>query len=116
MLGCALSSKRTKIWDSSGRSTSPAPIDIKCCLFKAGICRAISEIACSKLLNQSRLKLYHYISRPRLQLGRGSSFYMRVEADDRTRYHRKQRRAQCAESSDHCTLASAGVTFVQDVA
>ena len=73
-------------------------------------------IACLKLLNQCHLKLYHYTSRPHLQLDHGSGFYMRVEADDRTRHHRKQRQAQCVESSDHYALASACVTFVQDVA
>jgi len=41
---------------------------------------------------------------------------MRVEAGDRTRHHRKQRQEQCVESSDHYALASACVTFVQDVA
>ena len=90
--------------------------DIECRLSKANTCRAISAIACSTLLNQSRLKLYHYTSRPRLRLGRGSDFYTRVEANDCTKHHRKQRRAQCVESSDHCRLASACVTFVQDVA
>ena len=90
--------------------------DIEYRLFKANTCRAISAIACSTLLNQSRLKLYHYTSRPRLRLGRGSDFYTRVEANDCTKHHRKQRRAQCVESSDHCRLASACVTFVQDVA
>ena len=90
--------------------------DIECRLFKANTCRATSAIACSTLLNQSRLKLYHYTSRPRLRLGRGLDFYTRVEANDCTKHHRKQRRAQCVESSDHCRLASACVTFVQDVA
>ena len=90
--------------------------DIECRLFKANTFRAISAIACSTLLNQSRLKLYHYTSRPRLRLGRGSDFYTRVGANDCTKHHRKQRRAQCVESSDHCRLASACVTFVQDVA
>ena len=87
-----------------------------CPYFTASPCRAISATACSKLSNQSRLKLYHYTRWPRLQLGRGSGFYMRVEADDRTRHHRKQRRAQCVESSDHCVLANACVMFVQDQA
>jgi hypothetical protein len=41
---------------------------------------------------------------------------MRVEADDRTIHLRKHRQAQYAESSDHFELASACVTFVQDVA
>ena len=41
---------------------------------------------------------------------------MRVEADNRTRRHRKRRRVQCAESSDHYSLANACVTFLQDVA
>jgi len=90
--------------------------DIEYCLFKASTCRAILAIACSKLLNQCRLKLYHYTSRLRLQLVLGSGFYMRVEADDRTRHHRKPRREQCVESSDHCALANACVTFVQDLA
>ena len=81
---------------------------------KASTCRATSETACSKLLNQCCLKLYHYTSRLRLQLGRGSGFYMRAEADDRTRHPRKRRRVQCVENSDHCALASACVTFVQD--
>ena len=87
-----------------------------CPYFKVSTCRAISVIACSKLLKQCRLKLYHYTSRLRLQLGHGSGFYMRVEADDRTRHHHKLRRVECVESSDHCALASACVTFVQDVA
>ena len=73
-------------------------------------------IACLKLLNQFHLKLYHYTIRPHLQLDHGSGFYMRVEADDRTIHLRKQRQAQCVESSDHYALASAYVTFVQDVA
>lgn len=51
-----------------------------------------------------------------MQPDHGSGFYMRVEAGDRTRHHRKQRQEQCVESSDHYALASAYVTFVQDVA
>jgi len=41
---------------------------------------------------------------------------MRVEVGGRTRHHRKRRRVQCVESSDHYALASACVTFVQDLA
>ena len=73
-------------------------------------------IACLRLLNQCHLKLYHYTSRQHLQPDHGLGFYMRVEADDRTIRLRKQRQAQYAESSDHFELASACVTFVQDVA
>ena len=73
-------------------------------------------IACLKLLNQCHLKLYHCTSRQHLQPDHGLGFYMRVEADDRTIHLRKQRQAQYAESSDHFELASACVTFVQDVA
>ena len=71
---------------------------------------------CLKLLNQCHLKLYHYTSRPHLPLDLGLGFYMRAEAGDRTRHHRKQRQEQCVESSDHFELASACVTFVQVVA
>ena len=84
--------------------------------FKASTCRAISVIACLRLLNQCHLILYHYTSRQHLQPDHGLSFYMRVEADDRAIHLRKQRQAQYAESSDHFELASACVTFVQDVA
>ena len=73
-------------------------------------------IVCLKLLNQCHLKLYHYTSRQHLQPDHGLGFYMRVEADNRTIRLRKQRQAQYAESSDHFELASACVTFVQDVA
>ena len=73
-------------------------------------------IACLKFLNQCHLKLYHYTSRQHLLPDHGLSFYMRVEADDRAIHLRKQRQAQYAESSDHFELASACVTFVQDVA
>ena len=90
--------------------------DIECRLFEACTCRAISATACSTLLNQRRLKLYHYTSRPRLRLGRGSDFDTRAEANDCTKHHRKQYPVQCVESSDHCRLASGCVTFVQDVA
>ena len=41
---------------------------------------------------------------------------MRVAADDRTIRLRKQRQAQCVGSSGHYALASACVTFLQDVA
>ena len=64
-------------------------------------------IACLKFLNQCHLKLYHYTSRQHLQPDHGLGFYIRVEAGDRTRHNRKQRQAQCAESSDHFELASA---------
>ena len=73
-------------------------------------------IVCLKLLNQCHLKLYHYTSRQHLQPDHGLGFYMRVAADDRTIRLRKQRQAQCVGSSGHYALASACVTFVQDVA